>query len=371
MQFGIWTPLPHTIRPEPGMERAIARLKSNATGKKDGTFEFACDVVRRADELGFDTTLIAERFLGPDLEAWVLASALATITTRIELMVAVHPGMVTPQVVAKMGASLDRISGGRFAVNIVNGWWQEEFELFSNGTWIGDKERYPRMGEFIAVLKGLWTNSDFKLDGAFYRAHVRAALTGAEGKVAIPQAGEIIAKPMRASPPPIYAASRSPEGKALIAQHCDVWFAEYKPGYRNFESNIERMKLDLRAMDALAAKHGRRLRYAINPQVICCDTQEEAEALADEAERGAGPRDRMVNALGAGLVGTPPLLAQRLRRYAEIGIDCVMLRFTPMLEGVETFARKVMPLMRHGAALSSSSAHAGETEQASALPEHQ
>ncbi|TMJ28474.1 MAG: LLM class flavin-dependent oxidoreductase, partial [Alphaproteobacteria bacterium] len=304
------------------------------------------EVVRRADELGFHTTLIAERFLGPDLEAWVLAAALAPVTKRIELMVAVHPGMVTPQVVAKMGASLDRISGGRFAVNIVNGWWKEEFDLFSNGTWIGDAERYPRMGEFIAVMKGLWTDGDFEFDGAFYRAHVRAALTGADGKVVIPAAGDIVARPAHLPHPPIYAASRSPEGKALIAQHCDVWFAEYKPGFRNFEANIARMAADLRAMDALAATYGRRLRYAINPQVICCDRQAEAEALAQEAERGAGPRDRMVNALGAGLVGTPQFLAERLGRYEAIGIGCVMLRFTPMLAGVETFGTKVMPLLR-------------------------
>ena len=149
MKFGIWTPLPHTIRPEPRMDHAVAEIKSCASlaGRKDGSFEFACDAVRRADELGFDTTLIAERFLGPDLSAWVLASALAMVTKRIELMVAVHPGMVTPQVVAKMASSLDRISGGRCALNIVNGWWMEEFDLFSNGTWIGDAERYPRMGD--------------------------------------------------------------------------------------------------------------------------------------------------------------------------------------------------------------------------------
>ena len=117
MKFGVWTPLPHTIRPEPGMDRAIAAIKTGASlaGRADGTFEFACDVVRRADELGFDTTLIAERFLGPDLSAWVLASALAMVTKRIELMVAVHPGMVTPHVVAKMASSLDRISQGRCA----------------------------------------------------------------------------------------------------------------------------------------------------------------------------------------------------------------------------------------------------------------
>lgn len=126
MQFGIWTPLPHTIRREPGMERAVAEIKSPRPilgGREDGTFAFAW--VRRADELGFDTTLIAERFLGPDLSAWVLASAFAMVTKRIELMLAVHPGMLTPQVVAKMTASLDRISRGRAALNIVNGWWME------------------------------------------------------------------------------------------------------------------------------------------------------------------------------------------------------------------------------------------------------
>lgn len=358
MQFGIWTPLPHTIRPEPRMARAVAEIKSPdgpLGGRADGTFAFACEVVRRADELGYDTTLIAERFLGPDLSAWVLASALAMITKRIELMVAVHPGMVTPQVVAKMAASLDRISGGRAALNIVNGWWMEEFDLFSNGSWIGDAERYPRMGEYIQVIKGLWTDFDFNFDGAYYRARVRAALKGADGKVVMPEAGEIVAKPSRAPCPPIYAASRSEGGKALIAQHCDVWFAEYKPGHRNFEANLARMEADFRAMDCLAQKYGRRLRYAINPQVICCETQEEAERLADEAENSAGPRDRMVNALGAGLVGTPQTIAERLRRYESIGLDCVMLRFTPMLEGVATFGSKVMPLLRPADQTSASS----------------
>ena len=79
MQFGIWTPLPHTIRPEPEMDRAITLLKAgeHGAGGQDEAFQFACDVIRRADELGFDTTLIAQRYLGPDLDAWVLATALA------------------------------------------------------------------------------------------------------------------------------------------------------------------------------------------------------------------------------------------------------------------------------------------------------
>jgi FMNH2-dependent dimethyl sulfone monooxygenase len=120
MKFGIWAPLPHTIRAEPAMEAALLQFKTRDTAAgPDRAYAFAVDVVRKAEAAGFDITLIAERFLGPDLEAWTLATALATATTTMEMMVAVHPGVVTPQVVAKMGASLDRISGGRFAVNIV------------------------------------------------------------------------------------------------------------------------------------------------------------------------------------------------------------------------------------------------------------
>ena len=167
-----------------------------------------------------------------------------------------------------MASSLDRISGGRAALNIVNGWWMEEFDLFSNGTWIGDNERYPRMGEYIRVIKGLWTDPDFNFDGAFYRAHVQAAMKGADGKVVMPDPGDVVAKPSQLPHPPIYAASRAPDGKALIAQYGDVWFAEYKPGFRNFEANIVRMAADVQAMRALAASHGRTLRFAINPQLI-------------------------------------------------------------------------------------------------------
>ena len=112
----------------------------------------------------------------------------------------------------------------------------EEFDLFSNGTWIGDAERYPRMGEYIQVIKGLWTDPDFDFDGTYYRAHVRAAMTGADGKVVMPDPGDIVAKASHLPYPPIYAASRSPQGKVLIAQHGDVWFAEYKPGYPQFRS---------------------------------------------------------------------------------------------------------------------------------------
>src|SRR5690554_5532914 len=105
------------------MSHALRSHESGSDEAGDLGFEFAVDVIQQAERFGFHNTLVAQRFLGPDLEAWTLATALAMRTSAIEVMVAVHPGMVSPQVVAKMGASLDRISAGRCSINIVNGHW--------------------------------------------------------------------------------------------------------------------------------------------------------------------------------------------------------------------------------------------------------
>src|ERR1700731_4103292 len=134
MRLGIWTPLPHTIRSEPAMEGGVRQVKTRGgDGTPDKSFEFALEVVSKGEALGFDITLIAERLLGPDLEAWMLTAALAARTKTIQIMPAVYPGMITPQIAAKMGATLDRITGGRFAINVGNGWDPKEIELFNKG----------------------------------------------------------------------------------------------------------------------------------------------------------------------------------------------------------------------------------------------
>jgi hypothetical protein len=69
---------------------------------------------------------------------------------------------MTPQAGAKLAVSLNRISGGRAAINIVNSWWKEEFETFGHG-WQPqhDDARYRRMDEFVRVLRGLWQEDVF------------------------------------------------------------------------------------------------------------------------------------------------------------------------------------------------------------------
>lgn len=335
MRYGVWTPLPHTIRHDDAMAEAVRDLRTpGAGGGTDNSFQIAIDVVRRAESLGFETTLIAERHLGPDLEAWILAAAMIAQTSTIELMVAVHPGIVAPQLAAKMGASLDRISGGRFAVNVVNGWFEREFDLFGNGTWLEQSDaRYRRMDEFVSVMKGLWTEETFTLDGEFYRS----------------DGGELPIKPVRTPNPPIYAASTSEAGKDIIARQCDVWFVAYAPGYANAESNIDGVASAIKDLNERAAGYERTLSYGISAHVICTESRNEAEERAEALEE-YGRTDPVsavcAKGLGAGLLGTPRQIAERLRYFETIGIDCPMMHFFPMMDGLNTFAEKVMPLLQ-------------------------
>ena len=332
MRLGIWTPLPHTVRVEPEMAAAIEDLsRQGKGGVSDRSLGLALAVVKRAEALGFATTLIAERHLGPDLEAWIMASAMIAETSTIELMVAAHPGIVHPQLAAKMGASLDRISGGRFAINVVNGWLQKEFDIFGNGSWLDRGEaRYRRMGEFMQVLKGLWCEDGFDFDGAYFRLEDAVLPT----------------KTLQVPNPPIYAASSAREGMDRVARHADVWFVGYEPGLDSAARNIERIARDVAHMRARSAEHGRALRFGISAHVICDEERKQAVAQARSLEAyGARNRVALVAAkgLGAGLVGTPDDIVERLSALHQIGIETPMVHFYPMRDGLETFAREIAP----------------------------
>ncbi len=346
MDFGIWTPLPHTIRDEPTMAAAIASSALRGPGKPDLAMQFAIDVLQKAEAYGFSITLVAERFLGPDLESWMLSSALAAKTTRIKIMPAVHPGIICPQIAAKMGATLDRISGGRCAVNVVGGWHKEEFNIFGNGGWLDDDQgRYRRIDEFIQVLKGLWTEENFSFGGDFFKVVL----------------GEVPFKPQQSPCPPIYAAGRTEAGKDTIAKHCDTWFIMAGADHKAHEQHWSAIAREVRDMRQRSSAHGRNVRCALNAHVVCATTNEEAMLRADElAAYGKGGRIPAiaVSGIGVGLIGAPEVIAERIRRLEDIGIELLMLKFSPMLEQLDMFAEDVLPLLGRERGLSNSAAEA-------------
>jgi dimethylsulfone monooxygenase len=333
MEFGIWAPVPHAIVPEPRLEAAANQVRSAVEDGEyvDESFSLARDVICRADQLGFRYTLVAERFLGPDLEAWMLSAALAPVTRQIHFLVAVHPALFPPQLVAKMGASLDRISRGRFHLNIVSGWWREEYEMYS-GRWLDDDlERYARELEYIQVIKGMWTEDPFRFAGRYYQ------LDGAS----------LLVKPVQRPWPPIFAASRHEPGMELIAREGDWWFASgYSPDFRDWRANLATVARSIDDMRARAAGYGRELRFGMSAHVICRDTDQQALDAA-EALAAYGLTNRIAQIAakhqGPGLIGTGPTIAERMTAYAEAGVDMFLMHFNPMQEGLERFAAEVLP----------------------------
>lgn len=337
MKFGIWTPMPHTVRHDAAMIEAIAEAtRIGPVEGKDKALAIAAETLKEAERLGFVTTLIAARHDGPDLDAWMLAAALAMETRSIELIVAVHPGIFNPQMVAKLAVSLDRISGGRAAVNIVNGWWQKEFDNFGNGGWLpSSDDRYARMSEFMALLRGLWeAEAPLTHEGRFYSVH----------DATLPL------RPTHAWPN-VYAASSSPAGQEMIARYGDMWFTlpSDPGGYLDFPPIIARLGAQAAAVKALAKTYGRTLGAGVTAHVIACESDVEAHEKAQElAEYG---QQAFINqvvsaATGSGFVGSYRTVAKRLDAYAEAGFDLALLHFYPMIDGMRTFMERVIPLMK-------------------------
>lgn len=334
LHFGIWTPLPHTILPEPRMAAAVARLETaGSAAGPDDSYEFAAEILQRSERAGFEISLIAARHLGPDLDAWMLASALAARTSTIRLMVAAHPGIHTPQIVAKMATSLDRISGGRAAINIINGWNVEEFNLFGNGAWLQEAEqRHARMDEFIQVMKRMWEGEPFSFEGKYY--HV--------------ENGAMPLRTAKSMPPAIYATSQSPEGMTTVARYCDYWFLADRGDFRHFDNTLDFVRTQIASMEKLAGGFGRKIRYGMSANVICAETEAEARARAEEfAEYGKVRRyNKSATAgIGACLVGTPRTIAERIQRYEKAGLELLMLQFSPMIQGLDNFVAEIMPLL--------------------------
>ena len=150
MRYGYWAPV-------------FGGWLRNVDDERDASWENLSRLVRRSEETGWDLTLIAELNLNdikgiqaPALDAWSSAAALAAVTKTIELMVAVRPNFHQPALFAKAAANIDRISGGRLALNVVSSWWADEAKQYGLQFDQHD-DRYARTDEWLSVVDGLWT----------------------------------------------------------------------------------------------------------------------------------------------------------------------------------------------------------------------
>ncbi|MCG1021251.1 LLM class flavin-dependent oxidoreductase [Sutcliffiella horikoshii] len=340
MKFGFWLPI------------FGGWLRNVEDENMPPTFDYAKKVIQQAEQLGYDTTLIAELFLndikGPQedtLEAWSTAAALAAVTEKIEIMTAIRPGFHNPAIAAKATANIDHISNGRFTLNVVSAWWEEEARQYG-GIFTEHDERYDRTKEFIEVLKGLWTEDSFSYDGKYYQL----------------KDTRLFPKPVQRPNPILYAGGESPKGKEVISSHCDA--------YVMHGGTVEEVSAKIAGMKEKRAETSNQpfQSFGMAAYVICRDTEEEAQAelarITDvkESEAYAGFKDFTSKSqleqqlqlqdysvsnrgLRPNLVGTPEQIANRIKEYEKAGVDLLLLQFSPQLEEMERFAKQVMPLV--------------------------
>src|SRR4051812_6480002 len=110
-------------------------------------------LAQESEQAGFDLSLIAELNLNdikghaaPALDAWTLAPAIAAVTERLELMLAVRPTYHLPSLTAKAISTLDTIAPGRVSLNVVSSWWRDEAMQYGVPFDVHDA-RYARTAE--------------------------------------------------------------------------------------------------------------------------------------------------------------------------------------------------------------------------------
>ena len=316
----------------------------------EASWDYSRRLAQRSEEIGFDLTLIAELSLNdikgagaPTLDAWSTAAALAAVTKRLELMVAVRPTFHNPALLAKQSANIDRIAGpGRLSLNVVSSWWADEAKKCGLHFETHD-DRYARTSEWLDVLDGIWKRDHFSFSGKYYRV---------EDSVMQP-------KPITQPRPVIYAGGESEAAKELIAAKCDAYVMHGDPP--------ERIREKIADLSARRERLGlSRMTFGVAGFFIVRDTEGEAKKelarITDVKQSAAGydnyqqwlagtNLDRKVSledysvtnrGLASGLVGTPEQIKERVAEFEDAGVDLLLLQCSPQFEEMERFGETVI-----------------------------
>jgi alkanesulfonate monooxygenase len=311
-----------------------------------------------ADSLGYGGVLIPTGTSCED--SWLVAAALAPMTTKLRFLVAVRPGLQPPTLAARMTATLDRLSDGRALINVVAG--GDPVENRGDGIFLAPADRYALTREFLSVYRRLLSGERVDFEGA----HVRV------------EGAELSFLPVQPGGPPLYFGGSSAAAVEVAGDLVD--------SYLSWGEKPEDVGQKFAAVRARGAQAGRTLSYGVRLHVIVRETEAEAwreaerliERLDDSAIDAArsilGRLDsagqQRMSALhgfsreklrigphlwagvglvrggaGTALVGDPHQVAGALRDYMAVGADRFILSGYPHLEEAHRFAELVMPLM--------------------------
>jgi len=336
---------------------------STAPRDTDWTFDYNARCAVRAEELGFDLVFGLAQWLGKggyggemkfrevSTDPLIVTAGLAALTRRILLVSTVHILYGWhPLHLAKFGATIDNISGGRWGLNVVTGYKQSEFEMFGLDP-IEHDHRYVMADEFTTIMERLWSeDEELTFDGRFWKT--RKAFVAPK-----PVNGRCI----------LVSAASSGAGLAFATRHSDLIFIT-SPAGADPEKACAALPSHNARIKAAARENGREVRTIINPHVICRDTEKEARAQyqtildhqdpvaadnfhatfmgGDQASWKQTSRDQWVIGGNVHLVGTPEQVVEHFVKLKQAGCDGVQVNFYDYLPDLEYFGSRVLPLMR-------------------------
>jgi alkanesulfonate monooxygenase SsuD/methylene tetrahydromethanopterin reductase-like flavin-dependent oxidoreductase (luciferase family) len=222
-----------------------------------------------------------------------------------------------PALLAKMGATLQFLSGGRFILGIGAGWHEEEYRAYGYD-FPPAAVRVEQLDETLQIVKALWTQESATVHGQHF---------------SIDQA---FCEPKPDPLPPIMVGAFRPKMLRLAARHADWWnVSSTGPGaYRRMAAELERACAEL-------GRDPKTIRRTWCGGCACAPTQAEAAAMAGDRFAPAGDED-------FGFVGTPEQIVEQMQPFVELGIDYFMLDCTgfPRLTTLELLVEHVLPAWR-------------------------
>ncbi|MFH8250673.1 LLM class flavin-dependent oxidoreductase [Microbacterium sp. B2969] len=239
------------------------------------TLEYLGQIARASESLGFESVLVPTG--GGNEESWTIATALTQHTRRLEYLVAVRPGLVSPTLQAQVTATFQNVSDGRLRINVVAGGEDAEQRRF--GDRIGHDGRYARAAEYLEVLQRLWTGERVTHHGEFFDIE----------DARIPPISKV---------PEVYLGGSSDAAIGVAAEHADVYLTWGEPPALAGEK--------IARVAERAASRGRSLRFGIRLHAIARPTSAEAWAVADTLVAGLDPAvvaDRRAAFAASGSVG--------------------------------------------------------------------
>jgi F420-dependent oxidoreductase-like protein len=257
-------------------------------------YEEVLSVARHAEATGWDGIWFADHFMAdgehddaPFQEAWTTLSALAAAIPRVRLGTLVVGNTYRhPAVVAKMAASVDRISGGRFVLGLGASWQESEHRAYGIPFYTL-RERLARLDEACQVIQGLFRDERTTFRGRFYELD-NAPLSP---------------KPVQEPLPLMIGGGGEKVTLRIAARYAQEW---------NTRADLETMIHKMGVLDRHCAEIGR------DPRSIRRSTM----ALIGLADDDAAARRMRENApFSPLLTGSCESIHDQVRAYADAGID--------------------------------------------------